>query len=50
MCHPATPMHVLEGLDVSLYRALNGLCGMRDTLDRVVYSDARREIDFMNID
>jgi undecaprenyl-diphosphatase len=30
-------MHFLEGLDVSLYRALNGLCGTSDTLDRVVY-------------
>lgn len=30
-------MHFLEGLDVSIYRALNGLCGTSDTLDRVVY-------------
>lgn len=30
-------MHFLQGLDVSIYRALNGLCGTSDTLDRVVY-------------
>ena len=30
-------MHFIEGLDVSLYRALNGLCGTSDTLDRIVY-------------
>ena len=30
-------MQFLEGLDVSLYRALNGFCGTSATLDRVVY-------------
>jgi undecaprenyl-diphosphatase len=30
-------MHIIEGLDVSIYRALNGLCGTSETLDRVVY-------------
>ena len=30
-------MHIIEGLDVSIYRALNGLCGRSETLDRVVY-------------
>ena len=30
-------MQFLEALDVSLYRALNGLCGTSATLDRVVY-------------
>src|SRR5579875_2699363 len=32
-----TPMHFLENLDVSIYRALNGLCGTSETLDRLVY-------------
>lgn len=30
-------MHFVEGLDVSLYRALNALCGTSETLDRLVY-------------
>ncbi|MGN6571545.1 MAG: hypothetical protein ACTHLO_09040, partial [Pseudolabrys sp.] len=30
-------MNFLENLDVSLYRALNALCGSSDTLDRLVY-------------
>lgn len=30
-------MDFLEELDVSVYRALNGLCGTSETLDRVMY-------------
>ena len=33
-------MNFLEGLDVSLYRALNALCGTSETLDRFVYHAA----------
>ena len=33
-------MNFLEGLDVSVYRALNALCGTSETLDRFVYHAA----------
>ena len=43
-------MHFLIGLDVAIYRALNGLCGTSHTLDRLVYhSEPLRGVLFMGI-
>jgi undecaprenyl-diphosphatase len=33
-------MNFLESLDVSIYRALNAICGTSETLDRIVYHAA----------
>lgn len=43
-------MHYLAGLDVAIYRALNGLCGTSHLLDRLVYhSTPLRGVLFMGI-
>jgi undecaprenyl-diphosphatase len=43
-------MHFLAGLDVSIYRAINGLCGTSQILDRIVYHiSPLRGVLFMGI-
>jgi undecaprenyl-diphosphatase len=43
-------MDFLAGLDVAIYRALNGLCGTSHTLDRLFYhSEPLRGVLFMGI-